>query len=432
VLNGAIEVRTRRRGSVELAYAVEWNEYFREWSFVTFRARDDDEDTPLFGTCVEGIRVEFGSPGFDGVGIAAMANATGRGAPRTNVARTGIEASEERSNLLRDIYATLSSHVSEELSALHRARGFSLTWALHEAMYLLRTVDHSSDELPGATDPRALFSEVFQIECLAIETEGARAAASPAAVASLPEFWTIDGQLFRSAESLMREVGGATSLAALVGTMAGQTTLIPDGAILCAFGEYKLASDAATSGKEIGRIHANVNDRTVELLWRPRGTPPRWATHQPLRGERYVSRVIGRRLPNRPVTFATQPIELQGLDMFSKVRAFNRLYVLYSERAARILADILARESKDEPFRALSSVLWDVLGRDVADVSPSAMSDRIEAQYQRSAAADGRRRPSISDLYDITEFSELITQPNWRTFDVSAWVRSENPTGVDL
>jgi len=266
---------------------------------------------------------------------------------------------------------------------------------------------------------------MFQIKCLAIENAGHRVSASPDEVASFPDFWTIDGQLFRSAEGLMREAGGSTSLATLVKTIAGDHMNLPDGPILCGFGDYPLASDAARARKEIGRILANVRDRRVDLLWVTRADPPRWRTHQSPRVPRYASAGLRRRLSSRPVTFAVAPVDTFGLEEFTRVRAFNHLYVLYDAEVAPLLADLAEREESDEEFQPLGAVLWDILVRETAGLAPSVIVERIEAQYQRALSDGARRLVPISKLYDLTDFAVAITRPMWRTFDTSAWVRTD-------
>jgi len=83
----ALKVKT---GDVEVSFVVRWNESFHEWEFCRPQFRSEQEaNRPPLGLCVEGIRVTFGTLGFDRHPIVAIANATGPNAPRTNVARSG-------------------------------------------------------------------------------------------------------------------------------------------------------------------------------------------------------------------------------------------------------------------------------------------------------------------------------------------------------
>lgn len=92
-----VHVIERESKGVYLAYAVRWNKFFCEWEFLRGdRFRDSETKLNRLGTCVEGIRIEFDSPGYIGTSVIAIANVKGLNAPKTNVARSGIEATPER------------------------------------------------------------------------------------------------------------------------------------------------------------------------------------------------------------------------------------------------------------------------------------------------------------------------------------------------
>lgn len=125
-------------GDLSVAYALVWSEYFKEWSFLPPYCRVEDRESRDYpvGTCLEGIRVEYASPGFQDQNCYAIANATGTSAPRTNVARSGLESTLETRQLIRQIYGALCGHISKELEEMQQRRGFSLTRAAAEAQYL--------------------------------------------------------------------------------------------------------------------------------------------------------------------------------------------------------------------------------------------------------------------------------------------------------
>ena len=81
--NVPVRVIQKELKGVTLAYAVRWSEYFREWAFVSAQGhRDPDRQPLMLGTCIEGIRVEFQTPGFATAQIVAIANVTGSSAPK--------------------------------------------------------------------------------------------------------------------------------------------------------------------------------------------------------------------------------------------------------------------------------------------------------------------------------------------------------------
>ena len=220
--DGEIRIVERTDGPVTLAYAAQWSSYFQEWSLVDFPTsaqarfhRSGIRDI-FVGTCVEGIRVEFGTPGFQGLQFAAIANASGPSAPKTNVARSGIEATAERSSMLRAIYAIYSGHIGNEIALLHEKRGFSLTWAAQEARWLINPL-FIGRTLPQ--EPGILLEELAKLPLLLVEAEGNRRAVSVRQLHSTDTFWTSESALFYSAEGLIRESASQASLSAIVSAL---------------------------------------------------------------------------------------------------------------------------------------------------------------------------------------------------------------------
>lgn len=224
---------------ITVGYAVRWNEFFREWSFIPVKpenSRDDDSTPQPLGICIEGIRVTFGTPGFEGHPIVAIANATGANAPKTNVVRTGLESTPQRDRALATIYRALANHVTKEIEELHAARSFSLTWAVQEAEILADPLWARDRSRPD--DAGLLLGELARIPSLIVEEAGQRKAVSPANLSTSQSIWTIDCALFNSAETLLRELPGATSLSALSDSLLGGKLQLQSDPILCGFKPY--------------------------------------------------------------------------------------------------------------------------------------------------------------------------------------------------
>jgi molecular chaperone HtpG len=209
--SGNIKIEEKQLGGVQLAYAVQWSEYFREWSFLSTRKIPDVDDSGedeeeeeaqagFFGTCIEGIRVEFFSPGFMDLRVAAIANARGSSAPKTNVVRSGLEITPERDRLLLSIYKMYCGHVGDEIELLHRERGFSVTWAAQEAEYLLRPLigreRGDSRETGSPLSSRLLTDAVKDVSLILVEVAGRREPVSLGALEEAERIWTIDCAFF--------------------------------------------------------------------------------------------------------------------------------------------------------------------------------------------------------------------------------------------
>jgi hypothetical protein len=74
----AIKVEQRSVDGLTIAYAVRWSDYFNDW---TMMAADRSDEYPIPSTCVEGITVDFASPGQKTRGLlvctAAVLSAAG-------------------------------------------------------------------------------------------------------------------------------------------------------------------------------------------------------------------------------------------------------------------------------------------------------------------------------------------------------------------
>ncbi len=138
----SLKIHEVTRNGITLAFALKYDEHWKEWDFLEFGEIDNLASHPI-GTCIEGIRVDFNTPGFNGRNLYAIVNTSGKNAPKTNVARSNIEITPEREALLFSVYQLYLEHISNELSNLRKS-GFSITWAASEANWLLKSFSRSS------------------------------------------------------------------------------------------------------------------------------------------------------------------------------------------------------------------------------------------------------------------------------------------------
>ncbi|WP_437618716.1 HD domain-containing protein [Sorangium sp. So ce1151] len=225
---GALRVDEIEEGGVKIAFAVKWSETFQEWSLVDVpHSRFAESSKVITGTCVEGIRVEFTTPGYGEPAFYALCNAFGSNAPKTNVARTALEVTPELHTMLRSVYRAYCRRVTDEGVELER-RGFSKTWAAEEVRWLVAPLVDSS-----ATSPTLLDEAIEQIPFVIREAKGQRARVSIADIRAEDQWWTTDSALFMSAESLIREVPGDASLGRILSGVGAQADALPNGSIVC-------------------------------------------------------------------------------------------------------------------------------------------------------------------------------------------------------
>lgn len=85
------------------------------------------------GTCVEGIRVEFSTPGYKNTSILAIANIK-NSKYQTNVARSAIEL-DANNEILSDIYDVYKDYVQEQMDRLED-QDYAQSWAVSEERFV--------------------------------------------------------------------------------------------------------------------------------------------------------------------------------------------------------------------------------------------------------------------------------------------------------
>jgi hypothetical protein len=441
-----IRVEQRELDGVTLAYALHWDEYFQEWSLLRpIRSFRDDNYNPikgnelLLGTCIEGIRVEFDTPGFKGIPIIAMANATGANAPRTNVARSGLETTPQRDRLLRNVYSIFCKHIENEIQELHQKRSFSLTWATQEARFLLQPFLTSSRETTAtkALDVKLFEANLQKLPVLLIENEGHRSPISPADFCRSPYFWTSESALFRSAENIIREVPGNASLTDILKALHAGNFSLPDSSMLC--GMVPLGFDKFVfEGKEVDCIRIFREQRRVDLRWVDKSVSPRWRDVSEITSHSKSTKISGlSHFVNRPRVYASQQltigqdgVEISGLVNEVAVQAFQNLYVLPGTQLANYLTNLLDTANKvrqEEEILAFLGLfnIFEVAIRYGPGESYTYSS--IENTF-RSVVREYRydlNFAMLRDMIDVEELIRIINSIQVRCFDPSVWQRRE-------
>lgn len=264
---GKVRVVEYHLEQMSVAFAVQWSDWFKKWEFWRGGRHADTED--YSGLCVEGIRVEFDTPGFRGTPFVALANCTGASAPRTNVARSKLELTKESRDVLLTAYRAYCKHIEDERQALAGERLFTAAWANQECFYLLEQLFSGG---PGMSPTEVASREELkraagELPFWHVEHDRQRELRSAESIRKESSFWTVDGEFFRSAEALLREVGGNGSLWALIQALKATDLDLPNGAVVClpAFGRSALS--ILFDDREVDQIVVSKTQRRVDLRW---------------------------------------------------------------------------------------------------------------------------------------------------------------------
>lgn len=212
---GSKKIKTEARSvaGVDLAYSVVYSPFLDSWDFLQ---RDSDRlvrpmsvasrrvnSFRVPGVCVEGIRVDARSPGFATVqGPWALANITGAGSPRTNVARSDLERTEELEKAISSVYRMFVEHPLNELKRLTKS-GAGLLKGVREASWILSLgLDRYSKLYPTAYD-----NCVDEVPILAMEGEETVQQVSRKTIQDLGGVWTVDSPLLGHVQGLAESLG---------------------------------------------------------------------------------------------------------------------------------------------------------------------------------------------------------------------------------
>lgn len=271
---GEVRVKASLVGDLQLAYAVRWNHWLQEWNFVQLPI-DSSETNMQLGFCVGGIRVTNGSPGYHSGGIAAIANATGHQAPRTNVARTAIELTEEYENALAAIYRVYTQHIIEEMRCHEEERGLPLTRAAEEASYLAYELAAGNVQ-----SHETLLNVLREVPAMVVEQEYVRHRYSLSELSQFEFLSTLESGMVDSFEAVLKSARGASSLGLrrlieAMGTSLGIN--FPANPLICSLLPGSFFFDSFDSEWEIFRISTDDEYRVLSADWsRVDGNSRRW------------------------------------------------------------------------------------------------------------------------------------------------------------
>jgi len=442
-----VRIVERTREGLDLAYAVVWNNYFKEWSFLSVSqtlqnandysddldlSEENDGESLLLGTCIEGIRIVTDTPGFIGHSIVGLANIKGPGAPRTNVARSGLEATPEREAMLRSIYALYAEHVSEEVGELNRKRSFSSTWAIAEAPFLTEPLLAGTIRNVRAIAPSLLFESLRNIPCIMVEQKGNLGPKTLNDISKEPEFWMIDSGLMRSAESLMREVTTTASLTALVDALKVGDFEFPAAPVVCGRRSDNDILNGMFASREVDQIIVFPNQRRVDLRWVEKSNPPRWL-ELPAETQRMAFRFFRERR-RRSTTSGLCNVPRVGVNIKTTipsgelaVRAFNELYLLPGTKLAEFAAKQIERMTEEPSFEneiivlVLLNMLSDFFLSSRGPTNSEAVVNYFRLREREIAHMTNHK---LEELFDILAFTNIAVEMDWTCFDPSAWSRA--------
>lgn len=405
---------------VQLAYALSYDEHFKEWNFLEFVERPNDAFVPI-GVCIEGIRVDFNTPGFSGRNILAISNSRGASAPKTNVARSNIELTNESEAMLKIIYEIYLNHIQNELTSL-RKQGFSLSWAAKEANYLLngfvRGTRYNSREMK-IQNSTAFNNALSQCNFLLTEKEKERQLINLNQLKQQEHFWTIDCASYLSADSLVKEVKGSdTSALSVMKTLYGETDAKIDhiDQLLCSIEEGNVIDNMILSEFQVDAIRIFPEQRRLDLRW-SHGKEKLWEKLIIENDHRF----------NGICYIQLSEIDIpDGIEQIA-IKSSTSLYILKNSELNEYLVRITGE--LNSVFGNNKSVLSTICGLvysffNYKDLSPAVVEEIIDYRRERNDAMGIDR--ILWNYVDKAEFISVISKTNFIKYDTTIWSRRFN------
>lgn len=211
------------------------------------------------GICVEGILVSSSTPGFQGKNYVVLVNCKGEKAPKTNVARDGLENSEEQKALLRFIYNSYLDIAGEQIVDL--SKEYSLSWALNEVQ---RNIDNIARQ--RNYQDKDLFDEVLHnYKCNLVDTGNKYINQSIRDFGE--EIWTIESKAYSSAELLIQEINNCELTALSLFETLDPEFKSNDRKIFSETSAQKHTTDIFLKNYEVVDIQIFMNNRRIEFCW---------------------------------------------------------------------------------------------------------------------------------------------------------------------
>lgn len=215
------DVYEKTYGNITLAYAVRHLKYLSDWCLVEIgQYRPQKSQRLPIGTCVEGIRVEFTTPGYKNSSILAIVNIK-NSKYQTNVARSAIEL-DANSEILTDIYSIYRKYIQEQIDKLEELE-YSKSWAASEGYYLMRPLieEYMSNRMEPI-DEGILIKQMAKIKCISLENNGSRKIVSAEDIYELDEVNIFESKMTQAIESLLKDIKTDATLNSLVNVVCSK------------------------------------------------------------------------------------------------------------------------------------------------------------------------------------------------------------------
>lgn len=416
------DVYEREHGNVTVAYAVRHLKYMSDWSLMSAKTRHIQRKTVLpIGTCVEGIRVEFSTPGYKNMSILAIANIT-NSKYQTNVARSALEL-DANNEILSDIYDVYKEYVQEQMDRLE-ALDYSQSWAMSEGRYLMKPLiyDDFRDDHLEPIDEDVLIRRLAHLKCLILENQGERKLVSADEVYGLDEINIFESEMTRAGEYLLKEVRSNATLNNLISVVCEDNFLQEVKNVLCNIDMGNLLHQYALKNKEVNKISVAHKQRRICVTYS-------------LKNDLWYEFELRNRGPMaKNLYIPKRKISIDGLDEEIGVKTFGGIYLQSDTELCKYLIKVIKAfqsENSEENkilLEVFLSYVFDSKVLEIAykqEVNTSNMFKQL--LEERFVRVSNELIEKMWSKIDTQEFINKILTQNYTIYSIDNWSRkSEN------
>ena len=415
------DVYEKKHGNVTVAYAVRHLKYMSDWCLMSADNRRVQRKAILpIGTCVEGIRVEFSTPGYKNTSILAIANIK-NSKYQTNVARSAIEL-DANNEILSDIYDVYKDYVQEQMDRLED-QDYAQSWAVSEGRYLMRPLiyDDYSNSRIEPIDEDVLIHRLAHLKCLALENEGVRQIVSAEDVAELEEINIFECEMTRAGEYLLKEVRSSATLSSLIGVVCKDNFLAGVKNVICNIDMGNLLHQYALKNKEVSKIEVAHKERRIHVTYSCKNDL--W----------YEFDLRNRGLAARSLYIPKKNMVISGLKEEIGVKNFGGIYIQSNTELCEYLIKVIgAFQSEDTEenkilLKVFLSYVFDNKVLEVAykqDVNTSNMFKQL--LEERFVRVSNELIEKMWAKIDTQEFVNKILTKNYTLYSIDNWSRKND------
>lgn len=407
-------------GNVSIAFAIKHLKYLSDWSLMTIseiRKVSRDRDHLPVGTCIEGIRVEFTTPGYTAPSILAIANVK-NSKYKTNVARSAIELDANK-EFLSDIYNVYAAYLKKQMDEL-RKMNYSESWALKECQYLMRPLLHNSYESTQTSpvDDDILIRSLAKLECLIVENDGNRKYMSAEDVSKLNEVNVFECQMFQAVQFLFQEIPSTATLNSIINVVCAEDRFLDDVCnVVCNYDSSNILHRYALADKEVSGINVDRDQRRIRLTFTDKTN--RWDAYEPA----YLRR-------HDTIFIPKNEFVINGLRNEVGVKTAGGIYLNSNSELCKYLVNSVSKLSALENGAMLTDLLLHYVFQTgiLEDVYKNRSAEEI---LKGNLSIDGEVYKTLWDVLDVEEFSKVVLAQTHSIYSIHNWVR-KTQRGFDM